>query len=197
MAIFETGERPMNQIAQRPHPKRQTIDPATVVGWGVDADPRNDPTYPMRDRSNDDSPGMNWQRPTLQRPQVEVLRSVEHNRMPAVMGTPNPPRGVSGAVRRAAFAYSESDWRHWLMLMGADRVDMVEGLVEDLARGRIPNIPGEMGLRAEWEHNKAGLVQKAAIVAGVSLALALLFKSRKDAEPRHSRRLPPRPRRFQ
>ena len=186
----------MNQIAQNGRPPRQTIDPTTVVGWGVDADPRNDPTYPMRDRSKDDGPGMNWVRPPLQRPRVEILQSVEYNRMPAVMGTPNPPRGISGAVRRAAFAYSESDWRHWLMLMGADRVDVVEGMVEDLARGRIPNIPGEMGLRSEWEHNKAGLAQKAAIVAGVSLVVALLFKSRKDAHERHNRRLPPRPRRF-
>lgn len=29
----------------------QAIDPVDVNGWGVDADPQNDPTYPMRDRS--------------------------------------------------------------------------------------------------------------------------------------------------
>jgi hypothetical protein len=33
------------------------IEPESVVGWGVDADPLNDPTYPMRDRAEDDSPG--------------------------------------------------------------------------------------------------------------------------------------------
>jgi hypothetical protein len=170
-----------NQIAQR-----HRIDPTTVVGWGVDADPRNDPTYPMRDRSKDDAPGMNWQRPTQQHPRVEILRSVEHNRMPAVMGTPNPPHGISGVMRRGAFAYSESDWRHWLMLMGADRVNVVEGLVGDLSRGHIPNIPREMGMGAEWQHNKAGLAGKVAIVAGISLLAALWLRSRQEPPRRRA-----------
>ena len=115
-------------------PSVQAIDPASVPGWGVDADRRNDPTYPMRQREKGGRP-MDWARPPLQDPQVEILRSIEHNRLPAVVGTSTPPSGLSGAIRRAAFAYSESDWRHWLMLLGADRVNMVEGLVEDLAQG--------------------------------------------------------------
>lgn len=163
--------------------RQQRIDPQTVIGWGVDADPRNDPTYPMRDRSKDDGPGMNWQRPPLQRPNVEILRSIEHNRMPAVMGTGQPPSGVSGSMRRAAFGYSESDWRHWLMLMGADRVNVVEGVLADLSEGHIPNIPGEMGARAEWEHNRAGFVRKAVIVAGAALLVAALVKARRDQRP--------------
>jgi hypothetical protein len=177
----------MTSITNTP---RQVIDPATVNGWGVDADPRNDPTYPMRDRSQDDGPGMNWQRPTLQRTNVEILQSVEHKQRPAVVGTSVPPSGLSGAIRRTAFGYSESDWRHWLMLMGADRINVVEGIVADFAQGRVPNIPGEMGIRSEWEHNKAGLVQKAVIVAGVSLALAMLFK-RNDSPPPHRLRQRP------
>lgn len=158
--------------------RQARIDPQTVVGWGVDADPRNDPTYPMRDRSQDDGPDANWIRPPLQHPGVEILQSVEHNRTPAVMGTTVPPRGASGAVRRAAFHYSESDWRHWLMLMGADRMNVVEGVVDDLAGGRVPNILGEMGARAEWQHNRAGFVRKAVIVAGASLLVATLFSAR-------------------
>ncbi len=31
-------------------------------------------------------------------------------------------------IRRAAFRYSKNDLRHWLMLMGADRVNVVEGM---------------------------------------------------------------------
>jgi hypothetical protein len=60
--------------------------PATVKGWGVDADPRNDPTYPYRMRGDDSGPAKSWDRPTQQRPRVEVLRSIEHN-APAVVGT--------------------------------------------------------------------------------------------------------------
>ena len=154
------------------------IDPQTVKGWGVDADPRNDPTYPYRERSGQEERGLSWERPPLQKERLEVLRSVEHNRMPAVFGTSVPPRGISGRMRRGAFHYSESDWRHWLILLAADRVNMVEGLVQDLFRGHIPDVPGEMGIRAEWQHNRAGLMQKAAVVAIGSAVVLALLKSR-------------------
>jgi hypothetical protein len=114
------------------------IDPQTVVGWGVDADPRNDPTAPMRDRSRDDGPGMNWTRPPLQTPRVEILRSIEHNRLPAALGTSTPPKGVSGAIRRYAFRFSESQWAHWLLLIFADRVNMVEGWWRTLGAAASP-----------------------------------------------------------
>ena len=102
---------------------RPTIDPSTVVGWGVDADAENDPTWPMRDRSMDDGPGMNWTRPSLQQPEVEILQSVEHLRRPAVVGLSTPPSGLSGSIRRYAFRFSESEWGHWLLLMLADRIN--------------------------------------------------------------------------
>ena len=142
------------------------MDPSTIPGWGVDADPQNNPTYPMRHIEHQDSRGLTWTRPDLQEPQVEILRSIEHNRLPAVLGTSTPPSGLSGMIRRVAFRRSESDWWHWLMLMGADRINVVEGIVEDLRQGKMPNIPAEMGARAEWEHNPKG----AAIKFGVALA---------------------------
>ena len=166
----------------------QRIDPASVNGWGVDADPRNDPTYPMRDRSADTETGMNWEPPPAQKSEVEVLQSVEYKRRPAVFGTSSPPSGISGMVRRSAFAYSESDWRHWLMLLGADRINMVEGLVEDFARGRVPNVPGEMGMRAEWRHNKDGLIQKVAIATTVTLVAAALLGRRRSHDRYRPRR---------
>jgi hypothetical protein len=152
---------------------------STIPGWGVDADPANDPTYPYRDRSKDDGLRMDWPRPAVQRPDVEILQSIEHLRQPAVVGTSTPPRGLSGVIRRGAFRYSESNWMHWLMLMGADRVNVVEGILEDLAHARIPNIPAEMGVRAEWRHNKKGLATKTAVIVGLSaLAYALIRGSR-------------------
>lgn len=151
------------------------VDTSVIPGWGVDADPSNDPTYPHRDRSNDDrSP--DWQRPPLQSSEVEILRSVEHVRLPAVFGTSTPPSGLSGVLRRAAFRYSESHWAHWLMLMGADRINVVEGVVQDLGRFRIPNIPAEMGIRSEWRHNRKGLATKVAATAAVAGASYALFK---------------------
>jgi hypothetical protein len=162
---------------------RAIVDTSTIPGWGVDADPENDPTYPIRDRSQDDASGkMVWDRPPLQEPDVEILRSIEHNRLPAVVGTSTPPSGLSGMIRRAAFKKSESDWWHWLMLMGADRINVVEGVVQDLARAKIPNIPAEMGVRAEWKHNKKGLVIKIAVMAAIGVAAAALLSRKDDDE---------------
>lgn len=149
------------------------VDTATIPGWGSDADPGNNPTYPIRHIEDQPSRGLAWTRPALQTPDVEVLQSIEHNRLPAVVGTSTPPSGLSGAIRRYAFRRSESDWWHWLMLMGADRINVVEGVVEDLAAGRVPNVPGEMGMRAEWRHNPGGLVLK----AGTGILLGALLVS--------------------
>ena len=165
--------------------ERQPIDTSKIPGWGVDADPDNDPTYPYRERDKDDGPGMNWERPAQQEPDVEILRSIEHKRLPAVFGTAVPPSGVSGMLRRGAFKFSESNWAHWLMLMGADRINVVEGVLQDLGKGKIPNVPAEMGVRSEYRHNKSGLVTKLAVIGGLAaLAVAL---SRRGQEKRPER----------
>ena len=159
------------------------IDPATVPGWGVDADPENDPAYPMRHSEDMATRGLTWQRPAIQDPGVEVLQSIEHNRRPAVTGTSSPPHGLSGTIRRAAFKRSESDWFHWLMLMGADRLNVVEGVVEDLGRGRLPNVPAEMGARAEWRHNKKGLAIKSGVALSAGALLFVALRRRGKAAP--------------
>jgi hypothetical protein len=151
------------------------VDTSTIPGWGIDADPENDPTFPMRHSEDLQTRGLTWERPAEQHPDVEILQSIEHNRLPAVVGTSTPPTGLSGAIRRVAFRRSESDWWHWLLLMGADRLNVVEGVAQDLGRGKVPNIFGEMGGRAEWRHNKTGLAKKTGVIlalAGVGFALS-------------------------
>lgn len=165
---------------------KQLVDTSKIPGWGVDADPKNNPTYPIRHIEDQKDRGLTWTRPSQQIPQVEVLRSIEHNRLPAVIGTSTPPSALSGAIRRYAFRRSESDWWHWLLLMGADRINVVEGVVEDLTRGKLPNIPGEMGARSEWQHNKKGFVLKAGATLAVGIALVAAFRrggSRRDNQP--------------
>ena len=159
---------------------KAVTDLSAIPGWGIDADPSNDPTYPMRHIDDQATRGLTWPRPDQQAPDVEILMSIEHNRLPAVVGTSTPPSGLSGALRRYAFRRSESDWLHWLLLMGADRIGVVEGVVEDLAVGRVPNIPAEMGIRAEWQHNKKGLAKKIAVVAAVSYVTYLLFQTKPE-----------------
>ena len=158
------------------------IDPSTVTGWGVDANPENDPTYPHRDRAEDKGLALNWERPPQQTSEVEILQSIEHIRTPAVFGTSTPPSGLSGMIRRLAFRWSESNWIHWLMLMGADRINVVEGVVDDLARAKVPNIPAEMGIRSEWQHNKKGLATKTAVVAALGLGVYALLRARSSGQ---------------
>ena len=49
---------------------------------------------------------------------------------------------------------------------------------EDLLQGKVPNVLGEMGIKAEWRHNRAGLVGKAALAALAAGAAYYLFSSR-------------------
>ena len=152
---------------------------AHIPGWGIDADPKNDPTYPMRNRANDQHEGHNWERPSQQPIDMEVLRSIERPTVSAVFGTSSPPSGLSGAIRRYAFKSSESEYGHWLPLILADRVNMVEGLIEDLMGGRIPNIFAEKGMKADWQVNKKGLAQQVLITAAVTTVIVLLLKGKK------------------
>ena len=135
---------------------------AHIKGWAIDADPEDEPNYPYKIYNGDDHKRLNWDRPTQQEESVELLQSTEHLRTPAVFGTVAPPAGLSGAIRRQAFKYSESMLRHWLMLIFADRVDVVEGLISDVVKGKLPRIKKERGFDALTEFNKPLLMRRAA-----------------------------------
>ena len=146
-----------------------------IQGWGADLDHKNRPAVPMERTPPRFTPA-NMQTPPPQPQRVEKLVSKERPGITPIFGTAQPPRGVSGMLRRIAFKFTENDIRHWLILLGADRVNVVEGIVEDLAHGHVPNSLGEMGIKAEWQHNKAGLVQKVAIAGAVGAAAYYLCK---------------------
>jgi hypothetical protein len=162
--------------------RRSPVDPSAIPGWGVDANEENDPTWPMRDRTFDDAPGRNWVSPPAQPETVEVLMSIEHSQRPAVFGTAAPPSGLSGRLRRLAFKASESRWTHWLLLMGADRVNVVEGVIDDLVHGHVPNLWDEFGFGAAWKHDRKAFVRRAvtiaAVAGGAAAALHLLLRER-------------------
>ena len=159
--------------------RTRTIDPSTVKGWGIDADPKNDPTYPMKNRNNGEHAGYSWERPTQQPVNVEVLHSIERPNVTATFGVSKPPAGLSGMIRRAAFKSSESSYGHWLPLMLADRVAVVEGIVTDLAHLRVPNIFAELGWKAEWKHNRASLVTRVLIGTAVISGVVMWMRRRK------------------
>jgi len=154
-------------------------DPSQIEGQGVDADPKNDPTYPMKHRTDGEQAGYAWERPQQQPITVEVLHSNERPDLTAVFGTSTPPSGPSGALRRLAFRYSESSYGHWLPLMLADRVSVVEGVVGDLKQGRVPNVLAERGWKAEWEHNRTSLLRRILVGAALGSAAVAYFSSKR------------------
>lgn len=148
----------------------------TLDGWGIDANAENDPTYPMRDRDNN----VVASRPIQQIAKVEILQSIERPHYSAVFGETIPPSGLSGQLRRYAFKYSESRYRHWLPLLLADRVNEVEEIINDIKKGTFPNFFAETGGKALWKYDKPALIKKVACIAVgtfvLSCAIKRLFK---------------------
>lgn len=154
-------------------------DYSHIKGWGIDANPGNDPTYPMKNRTDEEQNGYTWERPPQQPVDLEVLRSVERPNITAVFGTSMPPSSLSGKLRRYAFKFSESSYGHWLPLVLADRVNVYEGLIDDLRHGHIPNYFAERGWTAEWKYNREELVKKAVtgvLIASVVVAATVLLR---------------------
>jgi hypothetical protein len=162
-----------------------------IKGWGIDADPENEPTYPMKKYTGDDHRRLNYDRPLKQPEVVEVLHSNERPDLTATFGTSAPPAGLSGALRRYAFRYSENSLGHWLPLVLADRINVVECIIDDLKRGHIPNFLAERGLKAEWKYNRKGLIRKAAITLFVTTVVFKLVSRRKKRTGKNELRLAP------
>ena len=154
-------------------------DPSQIKGWGVDADPKNDPTYPMKNRNNGEHAGYSWERPPQQPITIEVLHSNERPYVTSVFGTSTPSSGPSGVIGSIAFRYSESSYGHWLPLMLADRVSVVEGVLGDLKHGRLPNVFAERGWKAEWKHNRTSLVRRILVRVVLVTATVAYFSSRR------------------
>ena len=160
--------------------QKRLIDPSQVKGWGIDANPKNDPVYPMKARNNGEHAGYNWQRPTQQPVKVEILHSNERPNVTSVFGTSTPPAGLSGMLRRFAFRYSESSYGHWLPLMAADRIGIAEGVLHDMSRGKLPNVWKERGYNAEWKHNRTSLLLRMGLRVVLIVGAVAFIASRKD-----------------
>jgi len=150
------------------------VDYKSIPGWRVDADPKDQPNYPIKHYTGADHERSHWERPAQQAPTVEVLHSNERPNLTAVYGTTVPPTGWSGALRRFAFKFSEDSYNHWLPLLLADRVNVYEGIAADIRKGQFPNIFAEKGWKSQWKYDPAGLVQKI-VVQGIVIYAVLSF----------------------
>jgi len=165
---------------QQPRSDREIANtPKNIEGWGVDADPENEPTYPIKKYTGADHDRLNYERAPQQPIDIEVLHSNERTGVTRVFGTSSPPSGLSGALRRFAFRYSEGSSGHWLTLILADRINVIEGIVDDIQKGHVPNIFAERGWQAEWKYNRKGVLKNIFIGAAVVTALAMLSAKKK------------------
>ena len=152
--------------------------PKNIEGWGMDVDPQNEPTYPMKKYDGSDHNRLHYERAPQQPEDVEILHSNERPGITRVFGTSTPPSGLSGVLRRYAFRFSEGSSGHWMTLVLADRINVVEGIIDDIAHGHIPNIWAERGWNAEWKYNRNGFIKKIAITTAVAAA-AIIILTRK------------------
>ncbi|MBN8469163.1 hypothetical protein JYJ95_21885 [Corallococcus exiguus] len=90
----------------------------------VDQDPANRPGVPMETAPK---PLAGARAPiALQHAEVPVFKHAGRKQMPPVFGTAQPPKGLSGLLRKAAYAKPDHKPGHWMLLMLADRVDVWE-----------------------------------------------------------------------
>lgn len=121
----------MEQRAQR---RRGPVEGEHLIG--VDADPSRRPGVPMEEPPSVRGPD----RPITQQedPPKPFHRAALDGPTP-VYGSAQPPRGLSGSLRAAAYRIPEHYARHWMLLLLADRVDVLE----DRAPGKaLPLLAG-------------------------------------------------------
>src|SRR3954447_18303270 len=124
-----------------------------IPGWGVDLDPKDRPAFP-RERFDPGASGAHWDFPERQEEKQPRERSIEHAFLTPVFGTSAPLRGLSGAIRKYAYArYSEGRAAHWLLLLGADRVDAWESHLRSFATLHPDNPITETGILGEGPHH--------------------------------------------
>jgi hypothetical protein len=126
---------------------------ARIPGWGADLDPKDRPSVPKL-QFQEDLTGAHWEFPDRQPEKWPRERSIEHKFLTPVFGTAQPPKGLSGVIRKFSYAkYSEGRAAHWLLLMLADRVDAVEEHLKSLLTLRPDNPITETGVLSEFTHH--------------------------------------------
>lgn len=166
----------------------------TIAGWGVDLDPADRPSYP---KEKFEPTGAHWDFPEQQPERYPREKSTEQKFLTPVFGTAQPLKGVSGAIRKWAYTYSEGRLAHWLLLIAGDRVDVLESRLGAVIRLRPDNPITETGVlrefknkayrtrfgqhRADLKHLPIDLVMWAAPYAAIGAGIYLGVKAIKKA----------------
>lgn len=110
-----------------------------ILTDAVDADPERRPGVPMETEPRPVGYA-HWAEPERQRDPGNVLKRKDLDELTPVFGTSVPPRGISGLLRRAAYEIPEHYTSHWLALLLADRIDVLEDRVKRIAPAALPLI---------------------------------------------------------
>jgi hypothetical protein len=130
-----------------PSPSREELR-ARIPGWGADLDPADRPSYPKLQYPADT--GAHWDFPERQPEKWPREHSIEHAFVTPVFGTAQPPKGLSGIIRKYAYArFSEGRLAHWMLLVVGDRVDAWESHLRSFATLRPDNPITETGVGSE------------------------------------------------
>jgi hypothetical protein len=170
------------RLALTTQARQRTDRSDTIKGWGSDLDPRLRPGVP-RDKAPE--LGVEHLYPPIppQVPRIRIHKSTEHGKLTPVFGTSCPPTGLSGRIRDFAYRFSEGRLSRWMALMLADRVNVAEDIVSELAHGRVPNIPREMGIRSEIKYNPAGFARKVLLATAVTAGVVACLRMRRRKLP--------------
>ena len=121
-----------------------------IPGWGADLDKKDRPSVPKLKFLDT---GAHWDFPERQPEKSPRERSVEHRFLTPVFGTAQPLSGLSGALRKVAYKFSEGRAAHWLILLYADRVDAAENHLRSFLTMHPDNPFTETGIKAEFTHD--------------------------------------------
>lgn len=160
----------------------EQMNQSTINGRGIDADFNRRPYHPIHSPQGDT--GAHWGERAPQQPvNVEILHSNERPDITAVFGSTVPPAGISGMIRRFAFRYSENSLGHWLPLILADRINFIEGMIEDIIAGKAPRLLGD-GYMVDWKYDKTKftmrILKNTFFVAAPVAALYFLFRKKEE-----------------
>jgi hypothetical protein len=171
-AHWTSTPRPVRDSSVAPEHVTGTVprDYRKIPGWGVDLEHR--PSYPKELPS--DVMTVRGEVRDWQIPHDKVHLSVEHPNLTPVFGTSCPPRGLSGLLRDYAYKFGEGANRHWMTLILADRIDILESTIIDALRGHPDRFIQEKGWKANVKYGISPSMKRALAVGGVVAGLTAI-----------------------
>lgn len=104
------------------------LPPKRSSAWGADREPGSRPGVPMETLPPHALPGSDEPSPPQQVERTRVFKD-PLKMLPPVFGTAEPPKALSGLIRRLAYRYPDHLTRRWMLLLLADRVDVMEHMM--------------------------------------------------------------------